>query len=527
MTSLLPERPNLEQLKRQAKDLLHAARHRDPVQLVRFRVLPAYSGKTATEMAEAVFSLHDAQSVIAREHGFASWNALRDRVEELTLDLRAAIDEFIAAATSGCSDRAARLLEIRPAIAHANFYCELLLADADAVTARLAKEPALATQPGGPRSWTPLQYLCHTSLPNRRSAAAEAQAAAIARRLIAAGADPNQRYPWFHHGVRRPVLWGACCTVHNLELARVLLEAGANPNDGVTLPLTAASDDRPVLDLLARHGADANTTWATDGAPTLYAMMTWGRKPGGIRWLLKHGAKADAVFEQNGESPLHLAAARWTSDVAEVLVAHGADVNRRRRDGRTPFAIAQLNGNQEVARWLAEHGANAEVALVDQFVAAARAADRQRAEAMLAAHPELRAQLTEEHYGALHRAAETGDTAALDVMLACGFDPNRPDDSIGKTVLHSAAHEAQIDAVRLLLQRGASVTVTDREFQGTPLLWAADGARTRGDRNYDGVAKLLLDAGSPTEWAAKEPSEELIETVAMWVQRFRPMPANA
>ncbi len=73
----LPERPNLDQLKKQAKALLDAARARDASALARFAILPSLSGKTAGEIAAAELALHDAQSAVAREHGFLSWNALR------------------------------------------------------------------------------------------------------------------------------------------------------------------------------------------------------------------------------------------------------------------------------------------------------------------------------------------------------------------------------------------------------------------------------------------------------------------
>src|SRR5262245_49781051 len=94
----LPKRPNLEQLKRQAKDLLHAARAHDAAALRRFRILPAFTHAADTDLARTALALHDAQSVIAREHGFDSWNALRERVEEMTLEFGAALDEFIQSA---------------------------------------------------------------------------------------------------------------------------------------------------------------------------------------------------------------------------------------------------------------------------------------------------------------------------------------------------------------------------------------------------------------------------------------------
>src|SRR4029077_3102025 len=103
-----------------------------------------------------------------------------------------------------------------------------------------------ATATGGQRGWEPLHYVCHTSLHRDHPARAEGLVA-IARRLLALGADPNLRFPWVHHGVQRAVLWGATCWTRLLPLAHVLLEAGANPNDGVTLPLAAGGSDLPAL----------------------------------------------------------------------------------------------------------------------------------------------------------------------------------------------------------------------------------------------------------------------------------------
>src|SRR5262249_12557834 len=80
----LPDLTNLEQLKKQAKSLLRAAQARDADALQRFAALPAFSSSAVDAIASAV-ALHDAQSVIAREHGFASWNALREDVEARTL----------------------------------------------------------------------------------------------------------------------------------------------------------------------------------------------------------------------------------------------------------------------------------------------------------------------------------------------------------------------------------------------------------------------------------------------------------
>src|SRR6185503_5980703 len=159
----------------------------------------------------------------------------------------------------------------------------------------------------------------------------------------------------------------------------------------------------------------------------------------------------------------------------------GADMSRPRADGRTPYAVAELNGNREVAAWLRAHGAAGEVSAADRLVAACSRGDRAAAAAMVAADPDLRGAIGPEHYAAFYRAAERNDTDAIEAMLACGFDPNRGDESIGKTPLHVAAMEGWPDAARLLLAHGASVAVRDREFKAQPLIWAAEGSRRPRD----------------------------------------------
>ncbi len=341
---------------------------------------------------------------------------------------------------------------------------------------------------------------------------------AIARRLISHGADPNLRFPWLHHAVHRPVLWGAVSVVRSLRLAAALLDAGADPSDGVTLPLAAGAGDVAALDLLFAHGADVNRPWATDGAAPLYAILHWAKTPDGARWLLDHGADPDPLFAENGETPLHVVAAGWDVSLVEELVNRGADIARPRADGRTSYAVAELSGNREVAAWLLARGAPGELSDVDRLVSACSRGDKAAALAMLDARPDLRRGIGPEHYATFYRAAERNDTKALEAMLACGFDPDQRDESIGKTALHAAAMAGWPDAVRVLLGHGASVTVRDREFKAQPLIWAAEGSRTpRGDRDHAAVGRLLLDGGSPVDWQqGEEPSEGIVEIVNAW-----------
>lgn len=81
MSACLPPRPSLDHLKKQAKNLLKAHRSGDPQACSSLKQhLPRFSLKSDSEILAAGISLHDAQCVIAREHGFDHWSAMRTAV---------------------------------------------------------------------------------------------------------------------------------------------------------------------------------------------------------------------------------------------------------------------------------------------------------------------------------------------------------------------------------------------------------------------------------------------------------------
>jgi len=512
----LPDHPNLEQLKKQAKSLLQKARANEPAALERFRVLPAFSAKSLAELTIGL-ALHDAQSVIAREYGFKSWNDLRDHVQEHSLSFAAAVDEFVRSATGGAPARALRLLALHPAIAHANLYTELVLGDAEAVESRLRKQPEAVNQAGGVQAWEPLLYVCHTYLHQNAPERAEGLVA-TARTLLQRGANPNGEYHYqWHRELPRTALWAALCAANNLPLAEALLEGGANPTDGVSTHIAAGNGNNvQALDLLLRFGMNVNGI--PGGVPPLRYVMAWTgnnlESAPGVRWLLEHGADVNLSWGELDDSPLHIAAQRWNAQMAEALVQRGADIHRRRKDGRTPFAVAELQGNREVAAWLLEHGAKDDLSALDRFVAACARGDRPTAEAMLRQSPDLRGQLQTEHHLMTQVPAERGDAVVLETMLACGFDPDVKDGE-GITALHRAAMGGRAQAVRVLLKHGASVNALDGFVRGTPLVWAAHGwtqnpapsaggASGHANMDYVDVARQLIAAGSPQEWVAPE-----------------------
>src|SRR5207302_1130269 len=73
----LPQRPDLEQLKRQAKELLESFRKDESAAVA--EVNAQFHGADPQ-----TFALHDAQLVIARAYGFESWPKLKAFVDGAT-----------------------------------------------------------------------------------------------------------------------------------------------------------------------------------------------------------------------------------------------------------------------------------------------------------------------------------------------------------------------------------------------------------------------------------------------------------
>jgi hypothetical protein len=79
----LPEKPSLQHLKYQAKDVLEGHAARDPAVAQRIREFhPRWAKASDAEIFAAHLTLSDAQLTIARECGFSSWTKLKRRVEQ-------------------------------------------------------------------------------------------------------------------------------------------------------------------------------------------------------------------------------------------------------------------------------------------------------------------------------------------------------------------------------------------------------------------------------------------------------------
>lgn len=522
MTTQLPARPDLAQLKKQAKDLLSAARSAQPAALARFRALPAFTTASDTQLGTIRFALHDAQSVVAREHGFASWTALRERVEELTLKFEEAAAAFTRGSIAQRLGRAERILTLFPDLVAQDFHAALAFGEAASVARHLTRDPSLATRRGGPSNCEPILYVAHSHWAAKNSAGL----VATARLLLAHGADANSSYP--HNGnPKEPLsaLWAASCHARNLPLARLLLEHGARPDDGESVYHAAEQGDTEMLDLLAAHGAQADGGAGAERWTNTPLYFILGHFVGlafdakvrrGARWLLEHGANPNRICysEKSGETPLHVAARNWDEEMIELLLAHGANPHIPRRDGRTPLALALLHGRSSAAAALRAAGAEVNLSPAEQFLAACMRGDtaeakRLRDPAVLEAHPNL--------------LAEAGASAA-EAMLAVGFDVSATG-GMGETALHWACFAGNLPKAKLLIAHGAPLDVRDGQYRSLPLGWChyAFVNQPSPEGDYLGVVRALLAAGAtpPTEAELEnwEGGEEILALITEFTRR--------
>ena len=110
MKKYLPSRPNLDQLKNQAKTLLKSYKSGNPDAIQRIKEShPRFAKAAEDHIRTAKFLLSDAQLVVAREHAFPSWPRLKEHVEQTVL-----VPKLHDAARRGDLETVKRILRTAP-----------------------------------------------------------------------------------------------------------------------------------------------------------------------------------------------------------------------------------------------------------------------------------------------------------------------------------------------------------------------------------------------------------------------------
>jgi len=373
MSKSLPSRPSLEQLKTQAKELLKALQAGDPPALKRFAENHPQGSHVGTFAHDA--SLSDAQLVIAREYGVASWPKLREHVAAQLVATGDPMDLLRQAFTED----------------DATLFCQLL-----------ERYPALKT-----RIDEPVEAFNSPVITQVRSRE-------MLDVLLDAGARIDVRSKWWaggfglldtaepslaHYAIERGAKVGvhAAARLGMLEKLRELLAAdpklvNAGGGDGQT-PLHFASTIA-VADLLLNHGADIDAL-DVDHESTPVQYMVRDRQEV-ARYLVQRGCRTDILLAAAlGDAVL--ARRHLDADPASIRtrVTHEYFPKRQLHSGGTiyqwtlgwfvsPHEVAREFGHPDLVRLLMERSPT-DV----RFLAACWMADEKEVRELLAQDPRM------------------------------------------------------------------------------------------------------------------------------------------
>uniref|UniRef100_A0A8C4UXK4 Ankyrin repeat and SOCS box containing 10 n=1 Tax=Falco tinnunculus TaxID=100819 RepID=A0A8C4UXK4_FALTI len=162
------------------------------------------------------------------------------------------------------------------------------------------------------------------------------------------------------------------CAAASVDCVRLLLSFGADPEavseDGYKpLHLCKSPDSIECVQQLLQHGASVNSRTEEEDDTVLHVAARYGLTDH-VRLLLRHGAELEAENEE-GQTPLNSACAQPHQpqdmdryyQVCQLLVESGANINAADRDRQHPLHLACKNANSQIAELLLARGANVNV----------------------------------------------------------------------------------------------------------------------------------------------------------------------
>jgi hypothetical protein len=464
---LLPDRPNLSQYKKQAKELVKALRSADADALARVTAHhPRFGAVTESDARLTSFVLADAQLVIAREHGSESWPKFVHEIEK----------------RSG-ADSPARVWKLAE---------RAVIAGDVAALERLLRDHEQLLKGGPPQaSW-------FDGLPPHVS-----------------GGDVRSIIADNHH----------FATWDEFEAFALELRDEQSPTAQFEAAVDAVvSGDEATLDRLLR--ASPELIHARSKRPHHSTLLLYVGANGveGFRQrtpknavriaerLLAAGADVDAVGEMyRGTTTLGLVATSVhpvetgvQAELVDVLVRAGASLAAAVAPDYTHGRVVNAclaNGRGEGAQLVAERGAELDLE------GAAGVGRLDVVKSFFDARGLTPGATRDQLLRGCFWACQYGRREVVEFLLERGLDLA---ESHGhETMLHGAALGEHPDIVRILIAHGAPIDVKDDHYHATPLGWALHGWGHRGEgtaESYYEVVRQLVTAGARVEddWLADE-----------------------
>lgn len=502
----LPARPNLEHLKNQARKLLRQCLEADRSATARFAAFGVTHDKP---------KLADALHVIAREHGFETWPALKFTVE-------AASEEPVEALIAALKANDASLVQ------------KVLLRHAS-LAARI-NEPLKDYAFYAP----PIVAAVHNN--NRE----------MVDVLLDAGADINARSRWWAGS------FGVLDSARG-ELADHLISRGARVDIHAAARLGMIDRIRELLagnpELVRARGGDGQLPLHFSCSVEIASL------------LLDRGAEIDARdIDHESTAAQYMACQRqymewrepYRHDVARFLISRGAQVDILMASAVGDLKLVEqiLNHDPETVRTTVsqryfpkndpksggciyiygfgltksphmvahEFGHAAVFDLLMQRSApwlrlsqAAETGNEALVQQIAQQHPSVVSRLSANAARRIVGAALRNNTRAVELLLAQGWPSNAALDN-NQTALHYASWHGNLAMVRALLEHNAPLNIFETEHGGDPLGWALHGSLNgwhRDEGDYPGVTRALLAAGAtiPERGRPIEATEEVLEVV--------------
>ncbi|KAL1505978.1 hypothetical protein ABEB36_005419 [Hypothenemus hampei] len=288
----------------------------------------------------------------------------------------------------------------------------------------------------------------------------------MVRFLLEAGADQEHKTDEMHTALMEASMDG------HVEVARLLLDSGAQvnmPTDSFESPLTLAACGGHVdlAMLLIERGANIEEVNDEGYTPLMEAAREGHEEM--VHLLLGQGANINAQTDETQETALTLACCGGFTEVADILLKAGADIEL---GASTPLMEAAQEGHLELVRFLLEYAANVNA-------------------------------VTQTNDTALTYACENGHTDVAELLIQYGADIEHESEG-GRTPLMKACRAGHLCTVKFLIDKGANVCKQTTNNDHTPLSLACAGGHLP-------VVQLLLENNADPNHKLKDNSTMLIE----------------
>ena len=432
-----------------------------------------------------------ALDTVAKENGFGSWARLvaNNWFSEMTPGEVA--ERLKVGLYFGQHWVVEELLANYPETANADLGIQIALFDKQSVAEALAQDPGAALRQTGKRA--PILHLAYS----RHVHAApdlNADAIEIAKMLVENGADVNDGIATdSDNNHKLSALYGAVGHADNFSLAKWLLKNGANPNDDESLYHSTEVGHRKSLKLLLENGA------RIQGTNALLRSLDFNDHEA-VALMLNYGADPNAdVVEHPSSEPdlmlpaLHQAARRMCdARMANLLLDAGADPKRRHSE-LTAHGMASIYGNKAFAKVLEERG-HFET-LKGAFRSTAIAAESLPSNSTRLNSDEIVGELKY----LIHNLQRYPDRLEHSKrLISLGFGSDTPDE-MGLTPVQVAGWEGLPDAVEYWLSLRPDIGHVN-DFGGdllSTIVHGSENCPNRNSRDHIACARLALRAGVP------------------------------